>query len=109
MLAAAIPLLCAATPVFSQENPWFFGLRTRSNHVLTNDLLYFADMAINVLIAHATDGKYAPLDFLLYNYHYVRLRDNGEDVDFKENNPYGFTSYDLFNDIEAGIYLGDTD
>lgn len=66
-------------------------------------------MAINVLIAHATDGKYAPLDFLLYNYHYVRLRDNGEDVDFKENNPYGFTSYDLFNDIEAGIYLGDTD
>ena len=102
----AIPLLLfCSSPVSAQENPWFFGLHTRSNSVLTNDLLAIGDVLVNEAIASATDGA-ASADFILYNLHYVKLEDNGEVVDFKRNNPYGYTSYDLFNDIEAGIKFG---
>lgn len=100
-----ILFLCSITPVHSQDNPWFFGIHTRSNHVLTNDVLAIADMLVNVAIASATDGA-ASTDYSLYNYHYVNLEDNGEKIDFKRNNPYGFKAYDLFNDIEAGLKVG---
>lgn len=105
-IAIAIPLLLGGThPIFAQENPWIFGLYTRSNSVVTNDILGLADILVNSAVAEATDGA-ASSDFILYNYHYVKLEDNGETIDFKRNNPYGFTAYDLFNDIEAGIKLG---
>ena len=101
----AILFSCSFTPVHSQDNPWFFGIHTRSNNVLTNDVLAIADMFVNVAIASATDGA-TSTEFSLYNYHYVNLEDNGEKIDFKRNNPYGLKAYDLFNDIEAGLKVG---
>lgn len=101
----AVPLLLGNTTISAQENPWFFGLYTRSNSVWTNDVLGLANSLVNYGIATATDGK-AYSDLILYNYHYVKLEDNGESVDFKRNEPFGFTSYDLFNDVEAGIKVG---
>lgn len=71
----------------------------------TNDVLSFADTFVNYAIATVTDGT-ASSDYILYNYHYVKLEDNGESVDFKRNNPYGFKSYELFNDVEAGLKVG---
>lgn len=101
-----VPLLLGeAVPVSAQESPWIFGLYTRSNHVLTNDLMAVVDVLANTAISSLTDGA-ASADFIAYNYHYVDLKDNGEKIDFKRNNPYGFTAYDLFNDIEAGLKFG---
>lgn len=105
LMVATIPLFCCMTPVFSQDNPWFFGVHTRSNNVWTHDVLALADLLINSGVAIATNGA-ASADFSLINYHYVKLEDNGETVDFKRNNPYGFKAYDLFNDIEAGLKIG---
>ena len=36
----------------------------------------------------------------------MKLTDNGEKIDFKQSNPYGFKAYDLFNNIEAGVKVG---
>ena len=60
---------------------------------------------VNNPIARATDGK-APVDFTVFQYHYMSLKDNGETVDFERNNAYGFKSYDLFNNLEFGIKVG---
>lgn len=89
----------------SQENPWFFGVHTKSNHVLTNDVMALAGWGLNSIITGATQGAVST-ELSLYNLHYVRMEDNGESIDFKRNNPYGFTAYDLFNDVEAGIKIG---
>lgn len=106
VLIVMVPLLIGQViPASAQENPWIFGLYTRSNHVLTNDLLAVVDVLANSAISSLTDGA-ANADFIAFNYHYVSMKDNGETIDFKTNNPYGFTSYDLFNDIEAGLKFG---
>lgn len=94
-----------STPIFAQDNPWFFGVHTRGNNVWTNDVLSIGDMLINTAIAKATNGAAYP-DFIAASYHYVKLEDNGEKIDFKQNNPYGFTAYDLFNDLEVGLKVG---
>ena len=36
----------------------------------------------------------------------MSFKDNGENVDYKMGNPYGFTAYDLFNDLEVGVKFG---
>ena len=36
----------------------------------------------------------------------MSLEDNGEAIGFKASNPYGFTSYDLFNSLEWGLKIG---
>ena len=94
------PLLLSA-----QENPWFFGIHTMSNNFWTNNVLSLAGALINVPIARATEGE-APIDFTAIQFHYMTLKDNGEDVDFKRNNPYGFKAYDLFNNLEVGLKVG---
>lgn len=103
--ATAFPLLFGALPALAQDNPWFFGIHTRSNHVLVNDVLAVAGMFANIVVTSATDGA-TPTDFTLANYHRVKLEDNGEAIKFKGNNPYGYKAYDLFNDIEAGLKIG---
>lgn len=91
--------------VSAQDNPWIFGLYTHGFHFLTGNLLSIAKQLVNIPIANATDGA-APFDFVPFNLHYMSFKDNGENVDYKMGNPYGFTSYDLFNDVEAGVKIG---
>ncbi len=104
--AISIPLLLvSSTPVSAQDNPWIFGLYTHGFHFLTGNILSFARQFVNIPIAVATDGA-APLEFVPFNFHYMSFKDNGEIVDYKMGNPYGWTSYDLFNNLEAGFKFG---
>ena len=89
----------------AQEQGWIFGLYTHGFHFLTGNVLSLARIFVNVPIAQATNGA-AAFDLVPYNLHYMSFKDNGEDVSFKMGNPYGFTSYDLFNDLEAGLKFG---
>lgn len=91
--------------VSAQENPWIIGLYTHSNHFITNNVLALASLGINMPVASLTEGA-ATMDFNLYNFHYMDVTDNGEGVDFDRVNPYGFTAYDLFNEIECGLKFG---
>ena len=68
-------------------------------------MLGLIDVLVNSAIANAIDGD-ASGNFIIYNYHYVDLKDNGEKIAFKQNNPYSFKLYDLLNDVEAGIKVG---
>ena len=100
-------VVLGASPLYvvAQDNPWFFGIHTVSNNVWMNDVLALADALINIPISNATNGD-APVDFTAFQYHYMSLKDNGEAVDFKQNNPYGFKAYDLFNNMEFGAKVG---
>lgn len=88
-----------------QDNPWFFGLHTYSNNVWTNDVLSIARAFVNIPVANAI-GSDAPIDLNIIDVHYLSMKDNGENVDFKRNNPYGFKAYDLFNHLEFGAKVG---
>lgn len=88
-----------------QDNPWIFGLYTRSNHVITHNVLEYAKLLVNVPIAYATEGA-ATADWVPVDISYMSMKDNGESLDVKNSNPYGFTAYDLFNNIEAGLKFG---
>lgn len=98
-------LLGCSVPVSAQENPWIFGLYTHGYHFLTGNVLELARLLVNVPVSKATDGI-VPIDIVPLNLHYMSFKDNGEHVDYKMGNPYGFTSYDLFNDVEAGLKFG---
>ena len=106
-IVALLMFFCLGSSMqtFAQDNPWFFGLHTRSNSVWTNDILSVRSMVVNTGIAPSTEGALYT-DLIAVDYHYVKLEDNGEEVDFKQNNPYGFTAYDLFNDLEVGFKVG---
>lgn len=92
-------------PISAQENPWVIGLYTNSNHVITHDVLSYAKGLINGAIAIATEGV-ADMDITPVKIHYMSMKDNGEEIDFQTNNPYGMTAYDLFNDVEFGVQFG---
>lgn len=100
-------VVLSTTPLYvlSQENPWFFGIHMMSNNVWMTNVLSLAEALINVPIANATQGK-APVDFTVAQYHYMTMKDNGEKVGIKRNNPYGFKAYDLFNSLEFGFKVG---
>ena len=85
--------------------PISIGLYTSSNHVLTHDVLQLATWAVNIPLTELTRRSMSR-DFALYRLHYMSLEDNGEAIGFKASNPYGFTSYDLFNSLEWGLKIG---
>lgn len=98
-------LIASSFPTRAQENGWIAGVYTNSNNVWTNDILQTAGLLLNIPLALATNGA-ASYDLDVVNWHFIDMEDNGEDIDFKLNNPYGFKAYDLFNDMEFGIKLG---
>lgn len=106
-LLISFALLISGSPsALAQDNGWILGIHSLSNSVITNDVLVLlVDMPINGLIGNMTDGMVTG-EVGVYNFHYLSMKDNGEKVDFKRSNPYGFTSYDLFNDFEIGIKAG---
>lgn len=112
IVVLTIALLTFEGGVFKANAQWgrkawpiSIGLYTSSNHVLTHDVLQLATMAANIPLTELT-GRSMSRDFALYRLHYMSLEDNGEAIGFKASNPYGFTSYDLFNSIEWGLKIG---
>lgn len=104
---SVVLLLCGLTPAHSQRNPWFVGIHAHGGHVLTDFAAVAASSIANLAICDAFDNnEIVPFEVSAYRYHYFKMEDNGETVDFKRNNSYGHTAYDLFNDIEAGIKVG---
>lgn len=92
--------------IYAQDSPWFGGLYTSSNHGVSSLILGYSSALINAGVQVFTDSKIPLSNYDPYNFHYMKFEDNGEDVDFKMSNPYGFKSYDLFNNIEVGAKLG---
>ena len=89
----------------AQENPWYFGIRTNSSNFWTSKVTSIGEIWINYALARAINGA-ATFNTIVYNYHYMSIDDRYGSVDFSRNNPYGFTAYDLFNDLEAGLKAG---
>ena len=105
-VVAAVLLLRGAIPVAAQENPWFFGLHTRSYNMYIGLAMANAQNQINSAIAHATDGV-GFTEMNVFSYRWVSLTDNGETVDYQRTPAgFGFKAYDLWNDIEAGLKGG---
>lgn len=102
-----IALLTLEGGVYKANAQWpiSIGLYTSSNHVLTHDVLQLATMAANIPLTKLTHRRMSR-DFALLNIHNMSLEDNGEAIGFKASNPYGFTSYDLFNSLEWGLKIG---
>ncbi len=105
MLVSMLLIMDNPMYTFAQKSPWIFGLHTRSNSVITNDVLGLADILVNTAITSLTEGA-VPTELSFIDYHYVSVKDNGEPLKYQRNNPYGFTSYDLFNDLEVGLKFG---
>ena len=89
----------------SQENPWIFGIHTHAFNVTTQNVLEIAKAFVNMSISNLTDGPFR-FDVVPLNVHYFSMKDNGEKIDYVGDKPYGFTSYDLFNDLELGLKFG---
>jgi len=73
--------------------------------VWTSQVLSLGENLINRTIANTTEGA-TTSDGILFNYHLGDMKDQAGDVAFKRNNPYGFTAYDLFNNLEVGVKVG---
>ena len=92
-------------PMKAQDNPFYFGLHTKSSNFWSSEVMAVGEGLVNTLIARATNG--AAVSYVsAYNFHYVDMSSSQGDVDFSRNNPYGMTAYDLFGDIEAGVKAG---
>ena len=111
-VVAAVLLLRGAIPVAAQDNPWFFGLHTHSNHGIVNNFMAIGSFFANMGISHATNGAEPDCELNVWNTHVVQFEDNGEPVSFERGNPlrsyggYGVRAYDLWNDIEVGVKGG---
>lgn len=103
----AIPLLLMEGKIYTANAQWpiSIGLYGSSNHVLTHGVVQLATIAASIPLTALTQRNMSR-DFALFRGHYISMKDNGEPVSFKASNPYGFTSYDLFNDLECGLKVG---
>lgn len=105
-LSVAFILLTAGSSyAFAQGNGWIFGLHTSSNNFYTANVLGIAEFIANAGLVNVTKGNNSWNIYAL-NLHYLKMKDNGEEISFASANPYGFTAYDLFNDIECGLKFG---
>ena len=90
---------------YGQDSGWIAGLYTHSNHAILGTALDLATLYANVPLSRVTHGaSTSDQDFV--HIRYMSMTDNGETVDYKIANPYGFTLYDLFNNLEAGLKFG---
>ena len=105
-VVAAVLLLRGAIPVAAQDNPWFFGLHARSSSTYIGLAMANFQYRVNEAIADATDGEgFAEMN--IFSKRTVSITDHGEEVDYEQNKfGYGFTAYDLWNDIEVGVKGG---
>lgn len=85
--------------------PISIGFYSNSNNVLTHDVSQLATWAASIPLTELT-GRSISRDIALFHLHYMSLEDNGEAVDSKVSNPYGLSSYDLFNSFEWGLKIG---
>ena len=89
----------------SQEKPLILGVYTHGNHFLSDNIMGLASLYFNAPLAAVTQGM-STVDLSVFHLRYLKMKDNGEAIDYEMPNPYGVTAYDLFNDIECGIKLG---
>ncbi|MCD8295977.1 MAG: hypothetical protein LUC88_00225, partial [Prevotella sp.] len=89
-----------------QENKgWIVGLYTHSNNTYIDLGMNIVNQLVGIPLSHLTDGI-STVDQSFVCINYISMTDNGDEIGYKMANPYGFTSYDLFNDLEAGVKFG---
>lgn len=106
-IVLSMAMLSIEGGMFTANAQWpiSIGLYGNSNHVLTHDVVQLATMAASIPLTSLTHRGMSR-DFALFRGHYMSMKDNGEPIGFKASNPYGFTSYDLFNEVECGLKIG---
>lgn len=101
----SIAFVCSCLGIKAQS-AWFGGVYTNSNSGISSAVMGLGSTLINMGINSLTDSDSPLCSYDPYSFHYMKLTDNGEKIDFKQSNPYGFKAYDLFNNIEAGVKVG---
>ena len=101
----SIAFVCSCLGIKAQS-AWFGGVYTNSNSGISSAVMGLGSTLINMGLNSLTDSDSPLCSYDPYSFHYMKLTDNGEKIDFKQSNPYGFKAYDLFNNIEAGVKVG---
>jgi len=97
-ICSLVMMAFMAVPSFSQTG-WFYGVNALSSNWYTGIGVNLIEGVVNALIGQPHTEFYLGLK-------YASMKDNGEKADFKYGDPYGFTAFDLFNDMEFGLKFG---
>lgn len=81
------------------QNGWFYGLDGTASNFYTSQVLSLVESGINSLTKQPLYGSH--LGFTSF-----KIKENGDKVDLKYGDPYGFSMADLLNDVEFGVKVG---